>query len=512
MSDPSHSNDKSGGWSEAEQILAARKQLVNAEHKRRKGQLSDASRMCKSLLAHDPTYLGALQTLGLVALAEADYRQAITCFTTAASQAPGDKTNHINLASAWLGLELPEMAAVSLREASLLDADDIEIDLMWGDVHARNREYEHAIRHLTQACKKGHPMARLRLAEAKMVLGKFEAARGILLALHSERPDWLAVINLLHHLPSEMVDVDFTAAVSATKQQPNETKETFLRNRGFLEGAILDRLGRYEQAWEKLVWANEQSVRNVARFASGQSIKKPPSLVLPSRPHSGGNKTVHACLPLFILGASRSGKTTLESMLAQDKRFCKGYENSHVSRAIARASQKAGLPTLRELSLKELYPSFANEYLSRLPIDLGHQVFTTTYPGALQTLVAVSEAVPGARFVLIKRDHWDTGLRIFMKNYRKGFEFSYRLESIFEYLDNYDQASSRLVDFLGSKAIALTYEELVKDPNASIARVYALCGIGSPPKQVGPPFSDVGAATPYRTWMERELATLASRN
>ena len=59
-----------------------------------------------------------------------------------------------------------------------------------------------------------------------------------------------------------------------------------------------------------------------------------------------------------------------------------------------------------------------------------------------------AQVPPNVRFIFVRRDHFDTALRIFMKPYRSGNHYAYDLKSIFEHLAWYD----RMIDAKSSPA------------------------------------------------------------
>ncbi|MEO1748869.1 MAG: tetratricopeptide repeat protein, partial [Pseudomonadota bacterium] len=295
--------------------------LMQAESKRRSGDLQTSEKICRSILQEDPIYLGALQTFGLVSIERQNFPQAVTCFLTAAAEAPDDWTNFLNLGVAWVGLEQHQMAGLMLREARRLHNGDTEVHRLLGEIALKQRDYDDAMSSLRQAiaCDPNNKQAMAQLADCYTNLGYFDKAHEILTRLHRAQPDWLAVLGLLHQLPAEMTDIDFVEAVAKTKPQQFEPKDAFENGRRYLQAAILDRQGEHVQAWELLLQANAfvnktthtahadiQERRN-AELEVAKSAKIPPL---------DAKQSVSERAPLFIMGASRAGKTTLEITLS----------------------------------------------------------------------------------------------------------------------------------------------------------------------------------------------------
>ena len=487
-------------------------QLVEAESRRRAGQLTEAERICRSLLAEHPTYLGALQTFGLVSLEKNNYPQAVTCFLTAAAEAPNDWTNYTNLAAAWLGLEVPQMAALMLREARMLNPQDPEVHFMLGEVFAEDREYEDAMLSYREALHvdPDHKLALFKLSDCYINLGYFEEARAHLFRLHKLQPDAIAVINLLFQLPENMVDLDFEAAIKQCQKTDTETQAEYTNNKAFVLAAVKDRKGDHENAWKTIASANAaiypehgnelKSVfeRRAKNLEAARSIKTA-NLI-----QSSNKAKCDGPVPLFIQGVSRSGKTTLETLLGSHPDIKRGYENHAVEFATTRASQMAGLISIRHLPLLPgpLLPSFAEHFREKMVTSSGgKKVVTNTNPGIIGSMGKVAEAVPEARFIFLTRNRNDAALRIFMKKYKSGNHHAYNLSTIYQYIDWYEAMIEALEAKLGTRAISVKYEDLICHPSSIAQCAFKLCGLDGRSVELPEIGSDVGAAKPYECFM-----------
>src|SRR5262249_14407595 len=132
--------------------------------------------------------------------------------------------------------------------------------------------------------------------------------------------------------------------------------------------------------------------------------------------------TAHGKWPisLFILGPSRSGKSSLEHLLGALDGIKSGYEVPIVENALSRTCQTAALPTSRHLEdlPSELLPMFRENYLEELTRRAeSARVFTTTLSQRIHDVSILASVIPNARFVLVRRDLQDTKLRIYMTKY-----------------------------------------------------------------------------------------------
>ena len=491
-------------------IKSMQARLVDAEKKRKQGQLKEAETICRALLDTDPTYVGALQTFGLVAIEQKNYRQAVTCFLTAAATAPTDPTNFTNLAAAWLGLEIPDMAAVMLREARRLDDKNPAIHHMLGDVFRHNNQFAEAMTSYRDALAidADFDQSLLQLCQCYVNLGYFDQAAELLARLRRLRPDVVSVPYMMLQLPPQLLDssIDLHALVRKSKKSQGETQAEFDTKKAFVEAAILDRQTKHDQAWQVLCAINGKLNREVRALWTDEAKRNDMSLEA-ARALDGGKlprprdrKSTDGPAPLFILGPSRAGKTTLEKLVGTHEDVNRGYEGEIVQFASRRAAQKAGLVNIANLTQlpKNLHGSFAAEFRQRLTeTSPDHKLVSITTPGLISSAGLLAQSLPEARFAFVSRNRDDTAFRIFMKNYSSGNHYNHDLKNAYAYIDWYGEMIDVLAGKLRQRAIIIDYADMIADPEATFARVMALCGLPDDNVKLPDIGSDIGAAEPY---------------
>ncbi|MEM9472790.1 MAG: tetratricopeptide repeat protein, partial [Pseudomonadota bacterium] len=377
-------------------VNSLHKRLVEAEKKRKQGRLKEAETICRQLLDTDPTYVGALQTFGLVAIEQKNYRQAVTCFLTAAATAPTDPTNFTNLAAAWLGLEIPDMAAVMLREAHRLDDRNPAIHHLLGDVFSHNKQFAEAMASYRDALAidPDFDQSLLQLCQCYLNLGYFGQAAELLDRLRRVRPDVVNLPYMMLQLPPQLLDasIDLQAVLSKSRKAHGQTQSEFDTKKAFVEAAILDRQHKHEEAWQVLCDINGKLNQEAQALWASQSERHKLALAAASAldgsklPRPRDRKPADGAAPLFILGPSRAGKTTLEKLVGAHADVNRGYEGEVVQFACRRAAQKAGLVNIADLAQlpKNLHGPFAAEFRHRLnETNPGHKLVSITTPGLI---------------------------------------------------------------------------------------------------------------------------------
>jgi hypothetical protein len=273
----------------------------------------------------------------------------------------------------------------------------------------------------------------------------------------------------------------------------------------------LDRQRRYSEAWNYFIEANRAEYsRHEANYKKQRvrqdAVRKAADMlpVFRDRPPVLDNCPIS----LFIIGASRSGKTTLERLASTLPGTKRGYENRIVDRAVRRASQLSDLPTLsipNDLP-QSLDSEFRKFYLEELKNAAGGaKIFTNTNPGMNYGLGRIAMVLPNSVFVFIKRDPYDVALRIFGKKYNTGNHYAYDIKTIFEYIAWYYEMVDLWLDKFPTVTRVIQYEAMIADPATALKVVADLCGVpmsDSPLPQLG---DDRGCAAPYREMMDAAL-------
>jgi tetratricopeptide (TPR) repeat protein len=493
-----------------------RARLVKAEKYRKQGRLKEAESICRELLDTNPNYVGALQTFGLVAIEQKNYRQAVTCFLTAAATAPTDATNFTNLGAAWLGLEIPDMAAVMLQEALRLDDNNPAIHHMLGDVFSHNNQFAEAMQYYRNALaiNPDFDQSLLKLCQCYLDLGYFGKAADLLVRLRRLRPDVISLSYMLLQLPPDFLDdtLDLHAVVRKARILPGETQAEFDNKKAFVEAAILKRQAKHAEAWQVLSAVNAklqdeaQALWTAQAEHNSKSLEAAKALDGSKLPRLRDRKPKDGPAPLFILGTSRAGKTTLEKLVGVHGDINRGYESEIVPFATRRAAQIGGLVNITSLAQLpgELHGSFATQFRQRLAeTNPAHKVVSITTPGLISSAVDLAQNLSEARFVFVKRDKDDTAFSIFMKHYSAGNHYNHDLKNAYAYVDWYSEMIDVLSKKLRHRAITIEYADMVQEPATAFTKVMELCGLEAGETKLPDIGSDIDASKPYLQFMQQ---------
>ncbi|NNE22607.1 MAG: sulfotransferase, partial [Rhizobiales bacterium] len=218
----------------------------------------------------------------------------------------------------------------------------------------------------------------------------------------------------------------------------------------------------------------------------------------PLAPPDGGEAPV----TLFILGPSRSGKTTLERLIGASNEVAHSHERTILQDVMRQTCSAAGISLPDALSgLPMDHVAAFRQHLTRqliTPAGRSATVITNTNPHHIEDTLPAAAILPSARFAFIKRNIADLTLRIFMKRYNSGNEYAYDVGAITDYVAWYNEMIDALAERLPDTSIIILYEDMIADPAETRSRIGRLCNIdltGVPILELG---DDRGCAEPYR--------------
>jgi tetratricopeptide (TPR) repeat protein len=486
--------------------------LKEAEELRLQRKLDRAQKICESLLREHPDYAGALHTLGLVLADKDNYQLALNYLVRAAMLHPRSWMTLTALSGVYLALGAPEMAAHALEQARAIKPDDSNVLATLGEVYREEREYELARDAYRQALAIEPDLAPAAtgLGWVCSYMGEDGEAVEVFERLVERGARSLEVLHALTSLPASLVSVDVLAEMEKVVREPTLDKPIFESALAFIRATALDKAGRPAEAWQQLVPANRAVFAAMQRERQQQREREKASLkqLLDAPSRTGGNKAGDGqTISLFILGPSRSGKTSMEKLVSALAGVKRGYENPIVEKSVRRTFQSAALLASGSLGHlpPQLDPMFREIYQEELARRAGSApVFTNTHPVRIYDVARMVSLFHDVRFIFVKRDVDDVVLRIFMLRYHRGNAYAYDLKSAREHVVWYHRMMDLLAEKFPDIVRVVRYEDMVTDPPAALRAAADLCGLpmvhGSLPA-IG---DDRGSAEPYRQLMAAE--------
>ena len=270
-----------------------------------------------------------------------------------------------------------------------------------------------------------------------------------------------------------------------------------LNGDGQLErGRLLDRLGRYDEAWSDFVAAKrklaaeaggvvyqqeavEEFFARLAQFFTRERFE-----LLPRAPLR------HATAqPVFIIGFPRSGTTLVEQILASHSQVRAGGELTFIGELRAVSQALLPSPATFPENLAETFAAdrrhaatlFRDHYFARADaqgLTNGPQrFFTDKMPFNEIWLPLLRMAFPQAKIVHIVRHPFDVCVSMMANHFTHGFNCGYRIEDIVHHLAAVHDLVASYRAALGTVDFTLKYESLVSNQEAETRRLLDYLGL-----------------------------------
>jgi len=491
-----------------------RRQLEQAEAQRKQRNFDRAESICSLLVRHHPDYFGALHTLGLIYADKRDYRRAVGYLAQAAMLNPRSWMTLTALAGVYLRLDAPEMAARTLEQARTLRPKEPSILVTLGEIYREEREYELARHSYGQALEvdAGMKEAAIGLALTCALVGRYAEASDLLDRLLSNNAPSLSLLAALAGLPPSFVRKNLITEIDKVKRSPEENKSDFENGLAFLRAAALDQAGRYADAWGQAITANRVTAATINDALAAEVIRERANLGWLRTLATANSKAIsdeRQPISLFILGPSRSGKTTMESLVSILDGVKCGYENPSLENAISLTYRGAGLLTAYSLEHlpPQFYPQVRDVYMEELARRAGvARVFTNTHPAYIHDAARLAALLPNVRFIIMQRNVDETVLRVFMRAYRRANYYAYDIKSAYKHIEWYYEMGHVLAEKFPAITRVIRYEDMVSDPAAALGIAAELCGLPMTDKPLPQIGDDRGCAESYREFMSAALA------
>ena len=215
--------------------------------------------------------------------------------------------------------------------------------------------------------------------------------------------------------------------------------------------------------------------------------------------------------PVFVVGLPRSGSTLVEQILTSHSEVDATRELAEIV-SIARELNNPNQPdktrypdslgTLGGDEIKGLaqrYLDYAKVFRQQAPR------FVDKTPGNFHHIGLIKTLFPRARIIDVRRNPMASGWSLYRHFFSNSFHFSYDLENIGKYYNDYVELMKHWHAVLPGQILTINYEDLINDLPTTVNSVLAYCGLGFEDTCLDFHLNDRAVATPSSEQVRQPL-------
>jgi tetratricopeptide (TPR) repeat protein len=429
------------------------------------GKLEEALQAYNKALSLKPDYIDAHTNKGAILHEQGKREEAIAAYNKALSLKPDYADAYSKMGVTLQDQGKSEEAIEALTKSIFLKPDNAEAHLNMGNVLQDKGILKDAIKSYNKALslKPDYADAYNNAGNALQDQGKLEEAIGAFKKALSLKPDYADAARNIVKLPVGLLDLETLEmcekAIGFSDSKLKKTSEVL-----FFQANLLKHKGQIDQSFSKFREANKNKLIEIegqvliSRSKHSKSLNRIKKWA-PSFPKLKQRNLIK----LFLLGPSRSGKSTLEQILTKSSHLYPFYES---------------------ISLEALYSETRNDKNSDKTMFEGlfcqresvllrqnYEVITSTLPESVFYSDYLMDILSNTYFVIIKRNSHDLASEIFAYEYSKGNFHTYDPYEIEKYLSVYSKICDTLALKVPDRCITITFEEIIESPADTLEQI-----------------------------------------
>lgn len=184
--------------------------------------------------------------------------------------------------------------------------------------------------------------------------------------------------------------------------------------------------------------------------------------------------------PIFVVGLPRSGSTLVEQILASHSSVEGTMELSNLLSLVREFDHldaaRDAYPESVAAALPARLAALGRRYLDETaPLRTGLPRFIDKMPNNFSHVGLIQAILPNATVIDMRRHPMDACFSTFKQHFAEGQSFSYDLEDLGRYYRCYLELMDHWDRVLPDKVLHLSYEALVREPEATIRRLLDHC-------------------------------------
>ena len=429
------------------------------------GQYGDAETLAISITQQFPEHQFSFKVMGVLLEKTGRKLEALNANQRAVQLVPQDAEAHYNLGNTFKELGRLDETEVSYTQAIALKPDFAEAHSNLGvtlrelgRLDEAEASYKQAI-----ALKPDYDEAYSNLGNTLKELRRLYEAKTSYTQAIVLKPDKKTAAQNMIKLPVgqlglKVLDLCDKALLVQSESVKNSASYYFfqanlLKHKGLMEQSFSEFCKANKLKWEEV---REQFATHDRTYTEHLNRIRQWT---PNVPELAENRLTK----LFLMGPSRSGKSSLEHVLSrssQVKPLYEGVSNSRLSEAFVNGKDPC------ETLFEKLFFQSEDEFLCQ-----GYKVITATSPDNIFYSDYLIDMLPNAYFLIIRRDLRDLASEIFTNEYTKGHFYSYDPNGISKYLYVHYQICEALALKVPDRCITLSFQDIINSPEDTIETI-----------------------------------------
>jgi Tfp pilus assembly protein PilF len=469
---------------------AAQQWLSEAGKALSQGRADLAEQPLKRVLAEAPGFANAQFLYGIACQMRGDHDTAAKYMRKAAQQRPDDPNILTNLGGALYDSGATEEAFMCLRRATKLAPMQASNWFNLGKalkLHWRLDEATDALRRAL-ALNEKHINGRITLADIFTIRGNIADAVAEYRKVLALQPDQAHAWHGLANLKTESLtpaDAEQIRRLLQNQELPRDARVLL----GFSLYKALEDQQDYTGAFQALHEANalkrqlvewDAAAEHAHVGAIAEAFRHP--LPAPRDPTLGHQA-------IFIASLPRSGSTLVEHILASHPLVEGANEIHDLSQVLEDESKRRGknFPHWVVDATAEDWSRLGKTYLDRTARWYAKRpYFTDKALQNWQWVGAIRAMLPGAKIINCRRDPVETCFACYRQLFSEGIHFSYALEDLASYYNDYQRLSDYWQERYLGKVLDFAYEALVQEPEPQIRQLLEFCQLPFDPACLSP--------------------------
>ena len=250
----------------------------------------------------------------------------------------------------------------------------------------------------------------------------------------------------------------------------------------FAAGKILDDCGQHRVAFKHYSRGNSLTERKFNNSNFQQQVKETMYAFDDRLADLVGEVGLADFSPIFVVGMPRSGTSLAEEILASHSQV-EGAGELNDMKFVTRSASQNALVVPWPVSMNQLdsaiFQKLARHYVDRVGhlLPAGKSRLVDKHPLNFQFVGLILLMFPKAKIVHTTRHPLDTCLSCFFQNFTRGQDYSFNLESLGHFYDDYRRLTEYWQLRFPGKILELSYESMLADQRQETERLLSFCNL-----------------------------------